>query len=71
MCQTFVERATSRDSFWKEQYTDIATNSCTGEVKEFYGYEYTPQGDALFGLVLTAGIAAVVLVGLVAVTKWL
>lgn len=30
-----------RQSFWKVETTTLATNSCTGDVREFHSYEYT------------------------------
>lgn len=41
-CTTQVVTAESkRINLWKTEYTTIATNSCTGGVKEFTTYNYT------------------------------
>ncbi len=41
-CTTQVTTAYSkRTSMWRAERTDIATNSCTGQVEHFVSWEYT------------------------------
>lgn len=55
-CTTTMASAISnRISFWKEERTTLATNSCDGSVREFKSVEFT-------GASLTAVVVGLVLI---------